>query len=132
VKIYTRAGDRGETGLLGGSRVPKDDLRVAAYGEVDELSALLGLAREKAGPGDLGSLLADLQRDLFALGARLADPAAAVANRKPKAALGPEHVKRLEQAIDAREPDLPPLQAFVLPGGSGPAASRSIPCCSRT
>jgi cob(I)alamin adenosyltransferase len=118
LKIYTRGGDDGETGLSDGSRVRKDDARVAAYGEVDELSATLGLVRAQAGGGDLDRLLADVQRDLFAIGAQLADPGATVAGRKPKAAVTAEQVERLERAIDAREKELPPLRAFVLPGGS--------------
>ena len=118
MKIYTRGGDDGGTGLSDGSRVRKDDLRVAAYGEVDELNAVLGQVRAQAGAGELGPLLADVQRDLFAIGAQLADPGATVAGRKPKAAVTGEHVRRLEAAIDAREPGLPPLRAFILPGGS--------------
>jgi len=118
VKIYTRGGDQGQTGLSDGSRVRKDDPRVAAYGEVDELSAVIGQVRAQAGPSELDTLLADVQRDLFAIGAQLADPGATVAGRKAKAAVGAPHVERLEQAIDAREKDLPPLRAFILPGGS--------------
>jgi cob(I)alamin adenosyltransferase len=118
VKIYTRGGDTGDTGLADGSRVGKDDARVAAYGDVDELSAVLGRARAEAGAGGLDTLLAGVQRDLFAIGAQLADPRATVVGRKPKAAVTDEHVLRLEQAIDAREADLPALQAFILPGGT--------------
>jgi cob(I)alamin adenosyltransferase len=118
VKIYTRGGDDGGTGLSDGSRVRKDDRRVASYGEVDELSAVLGQVRAQAGAGELDALLADVQRDLFAIGAQLADPGATVAGRKRKAAVTAEHVVRLEAAIDAREADLPPLRAFILPGGS--------------
>ena len=118
MKIYTRGGDDGDTGLADGSRVRKDDARVASYGEVDELNAVLGQVRAEAGPGELDRLVADVQRDLFAIGAQLADPRATVAGRKPKAAVTGENVARLEQAIDAREKDLPPLRAFILPGGS--------------
>jgi len=118
MKIYTRTGDEGETGLFGGGRVPKDDPRVAAYGDVDELSALLGLARTESAGTELDALLGEVQRDLFAIGAQLADPKATVAARKAKAAVTSERVDRLERAIDAREADLPPLQAFILPGGS--------------
>jgi len=117
VKIYTRTGDAGETGLIGGGRVPKDHARVAAYGEVDELNAVLGVARAQAGDPPLAGLLGDVQRDLFALGAQLADPSATVGTKKAKAAIGAGHVERLEQAIDAREAELPPLAHFVLPGG---------------
>jgi cob(I)alamin adenosyltransferase len=118
VKIYTRRGDKGDTGLTDGSRVSKDDARVAAYGEVDELSAVLGVARAQAAGSDLDRLLSDVQRDLFAIGAQLADPKATLSARRAKAAVKPEHVERLERAIDAREATLPPLEAFILPGGS--------------
>jgi cob(I)alamin adenosyltransferase len=118
VKIYTRTGDRGETGLLDGSRVPKDDPRVAAYGEIDELNAVLGLVRAHARARDMHALLGQMQRDLFALGAQLADPAERVAKRKMKAAVTAAHVRRLERAIDVREAKMPPLRTFLLPGGS--------------
>jgi cob(I)alamin adenosyltransferase len=118
VKIYTRTGDAGETALLGGARVPKDHARVAAYGDVDELNAVLGLALAEPGPEADARLLLQIQRDLFALGARLADPTAAVAGRREKAALAAEGVERLEQAIDERQATLPALTAFILPGGS--------------
>jgi cob(I)alamin adenosyltransferase len=118
VKIYTRGGDQGQTGLSDGSRVRKDDPRVAAYGGVDEVNAVLGQVRAQAAGSELDGLLADVQRDLFAIGAQLADPAATVAGRKAKAAVSAAHVERLEHAIDAREKDLPPLRAFILPGGS--------------
>jgi cob(I)alamin adenosyltransferase len=116
-RVYTRAGDTGQTGLIDGSRVPKDDLRVAAYGEVDELNAVLGLARNQAAAGE-ADLLLRLQKDLFALGAQLADPTAAIGQRKAKAALTPAHVALLESTIDAREAQMPPLKTFLLPGGT--------------
>src|SRR5262249_55434299 len=94
----------------------KDDLRVAAYGEVDETNAVLGLAIEGADP-ELGALLRGVQRDLFALGAQLADPSGRVADVKTKAALSAARIEELERAIDAAETELPPLRAFVLPGG---------------
>lgn len=130
MKIYTRTGDDGSTGLLGGTRVPKDHLRVAAYGDVDELNALLGLVKASApqgAPGRAGqtrrgaallTLLGRIQRDLFALGAQLADPTAKVARRKAKARIGASHTRRLEQAIDAAEKELPALTSFILPGGT--------------
>jgi cob(I)alamin adenosyltransferase len=118
LKIYTRAGDRGDTGLSDGTRVGKDTLRVECYGEVDELSACLGVVRSQHEDARLDALLAQVQKDLFALGAQLADPQARVAERKPKAAVTPAHVKRLEDEIDTRQESLPPLKAFILPGGS--------------
>jgi cob(I)alamin adenosyltransferase len=121
VKIYTKAGDRGETGLLGGMRVPKDHLRVAAYGDVDETSAALGAARALAGP-PLERLLLSIQKDLFAIGAQLADPTREVAARRRKAAVTAAHVRRLERAIDARQAKLAPLRSFVMPGGTPAAA----------
>ena len=117
MKIYTRTGDAGETALLGGARVSKDHLRVAAYGDVDELNALLGVVLAE-GAGEDAELLRAIQRDLFALGARLADPTSAVVARREKAGLDEEHVARLERAIDEREAALPALDAFILPGGS--------------
>jgi cob(I)alamin adenosyltransferase len=116
MKIYTKTGDDGSTGLLGGTRVPKDHLRVAAYGDVDELTALLGVV--KASSAGFSVLLGRIQRDLFALGAQLADPTAKVARRKAKARIGRAHTRRLEKAIDATEKGLPALRSFILPGGT--------------
>jgi cob(I)alamin adenosyltransferase len=121
VKIYTKKGDGGETGLIDGSRVAKDHRRVHAYGEVDELCAVLGLVRAHGTAAP--ALLQEIQRDLFALGAQLADPQARVGERKAKAAVTPAHVERLERAIDDAESRLPPLTAFILPGGSVVGAS---------
>jgi cob(I)alamin adenosyltransferase len=122
VKIYTRTGDAGQTGLIDGSRVSKDDARVVAYGEVDELSATLGVARAHLADEAGRDLLHAIQKDLFALGAQLADPQARIGSRKLKAAVTPAQVEVLERAIDQRQGVLPPLQAFVLPGGAPAAA----------
>jgi cob(I)alamin adenosyltransferase len=122
VKIYTKTGDAGQTGLIDGSRVAKDDPRVAAYGEVDELNAMVGVARAHAGDPAARGLLYAVQKDLFALGAQLADPQARIGTRKKKAAVTAEQVEVLERAIDERERSLPPLTAFVLPGGTPAAA----------
>ena len=103
VKIYTRTGDSGDTGLFDGTRVAKNDGRVAAYGEVDELNAWLGLARVDVGDSELSPMLEQIQRDLFALGARLADPAGKIAPRVAKAAVSAEDVTRLEGWIDRME-----------------------------
>jgi cob(I)alamin adenosyltransferase len=121
VKIYTKTGDLGETGLLGDVRVPKDHRRVAAYGDVDETNALLGAVRAFAGQ-PLARLVASIQKDLLAIGAQLADPTREVAARSAKAAVTAAHVRRLEKAIDAREAKLPRLRSFVLPGGTPAAA----------
>lgn len=120
MKIYTKTGDAGETGLLGG-RVSKDDVRVAAYGEVDETNATIGLVLAHSDDARLDALLSQVQADLFALGAELAD-VRADRQRDAKAAVTPALVERLEQEIDAREAELPPLRAFVLPGGTRAAA----------
>lgn len=116
LKIYTKTGDLGQTSLLGGKRVPKDHPRVVAYGDVDELNAALGAARAYVG-ADLSRLLLGVQQDLFAIGAQLADPARKVASRRSKAAVSAARVRRLEKAIDTRQAVLPPLRAFVTPGG---------------
>jgi cob(I)alamin adenosyltransferase len=118
VKIYTRTGDRGETGLFDGTRVSKSDPRVAAYGDVDELCAWLGLVRAMGVDRQIDEQIAALERDLFALGARLADPAARIADPVTKAVLGEADVARLEQWIDAFDTELPPLRRFILPGGT--------------
>jgi cob(I)alamin adenosyltransferase len=122
VKIYTKAGDAGQTGLVDGSRKSKADPRVAAYGDVDELMASLGVVRAHVTDSGLGELLDGIQRDLFALGAQLADPSARVATRKAKAAVPPERVQALEEAMDVRDAQMPPLRAFLLPGGTPLAA----------
>jgi len=121
VKIYTKTGDGGETSLLGGTRVPKDHRRVAAYGDVDETNAAIGAVRALA-QVPLEQLLLGVQKDLFAIGAQLADPTQKVAAKQAKAAVTASHVRRLEKAIDAREARLPPLRSFVLPGGTPTAA----------
>ena len=122
MRIYTRTGDSGETGLLNGSRVPKDDPRVEASGAIDELSAVVGLAVAHVADAASGDVLRSIQRDLFALGARLADPADRMEVRAEKAQLTRDHVARLEQWIDESEAELPPLGSFLLPGG-GPGAA---------
>jgi len=118
MKIYTRTGDAGTTNLFDGTRIAKSDPRVEAYGEVDEANAMLGLARAAGLDPDLDAMLVQIQRDLFALGSRLADPADKIAERVEKASLGEEGVARLEGWIDTLETELEPLRRFVLPGGS--------------
>jgi len=125
MKIYTKTGDGGETSLVDGSRVRKDHARVAAFGDVDELNAGIGAARIHA-DAELSQFLEGVQRDLFAIGAQVADPRAQVASRKAKAALSPERIVDLERAIDARDAEMPPLTAFILPGGTALAASLHV------
>ena len=126
VKLYTRTGDAGETSLFDGTRVKKDDQRVEAYGQVDELNAWLGVARSSLGDGELDAELAHIQRELFALGAELADPANKIAARVAKAALGDDDVTRLEHLIDRFEDALPPLKRFILAGGSPGGAALHV------
>jgi cob(I)alamin adenosyltransferase len=126
VKIYTRTGDAGETALFDGTRVRKSDPRVEAYGHVDELNAMLGLARASGADGMLAEQLVLLQHDLFALGARLADPNARIAGRVRKVALGGDDVRRLEAWIDEAEAHLEPLRRFILPGGSPAGAALHV------
>jgi len=123
VKIYTRTGDTGETGLFDGTRVSKAHPRVEAYGHIDELNAILGQARAAGVDAALDAQLDHLQRDLFAVGAQLADPADRIAARVSKAGLGPEDITRLEAWIDAGEGDLSPLRRFIVPGGSAAGAT---------
>ena len=121
MKIYTKTGDAGETGLFGGGRVPKDSPRVEAYGEVDELNAAIGVARA-AGVGALDGLCQSLQEQLFTVGAVLATP------RGSKADAHIPHVKEawiaeMEAAMDALDAELPTMTHFILPGGTGGAAA---------
>jgi cob(I)alamin adenosyltransferase len=126
VKIYTRTGDAGETALFDGTRVSKADARVSTYGEVDELNATLGLARSvlvAREEAQLSGMLEQIQRDLFALGSRLADPSHRIADRVTKAAVTAEDAARLEGWIDRLDAELPPLRRFILPGGSTAGAT---------
>lgn len=116
--IYTKGGDAGETALFDGTRVSKADPRVDAYGDVDELASLLGLARPKLESSELCEMIDQIQRDLFALGSVLADPSHRIAERVSKAALAEEHITRLEKWIDRLDERLPPLRRFILAGGA--------------
>jgi cob(I)alamin adenosyltransferase len=126
VKIYTRTGDSGDTGLFDGTRVSKADPRVSTYGDVDELNAWLGFARAAGLDDEIGGMIEKIQRDLFALGARLADPAHRIAERVTKAAVTADDVARLEGWIDRLQAELPPLRRFILAGGSQAGASLHV------
>ena len=126
MKIYTKTGDGGETGLFGGGRIPKDSLRVAAYGEVDELNAALGLARALEPQEFADALLQRIQRDLFTIGAELATPDPDKLHKalsRTSAAIGESDVAALEDAIDGHQSRLEPLKNFILPGGAPKAAA---------
>jgi cob(I)alamin adenosyltransferase len=122
VKIYTKTGDSGETSLFDNTRVSKADPRVDAYGEVDELNACLGAALAAGIPDDLVGELRTIQQDLFALGARLADPSERIASRVTKTAITDDAIARLERCIDRLDAEVPALRRFILPGGSQPGA----------
>lgn len=121
MKIYTKTGDAGETGLFGGARVSKASQRVTAYGEVDELNSTLGWARVVVAHDELEELLHRIQNTLFEVGAELAStPSRVDKGGLPEIDQG--HVETLERAIDRYEDDLTPLTTFILPGGSETAA----------
>jgi cob(I)alamin adenosyltransferase len=123
VKIYTRTGDTGDTSLFDNSRVSKAHPRVDAYGEVDEVNAVLGVARAQELDPDITDALLHIQRNLFAIGAQLADPAEKLADRVTKALITDGDVARLEALIDRLETELPPLRRFILAGGSPAGAA---------
>lgn len=118
-RIYTRGGDKGETSLVSGDRVPKHDLRVAAFGTVDETNAVIGLVRLHT-TGDADAMLGRIQDDLFDLGADLGNPSEDMSDASLRIVAA--QVTRLEQEIDAMNADLSPLTSFVLPGGTPAAA----------
>jgi cob(I)alamin adenosyltransferase len=123
LKIYTRTGDDGETGLFGGGRVGKDDPRVNAYGEIHELNAVLGMARAVELMPRIDEVLMPIQRDLFSIGALLATPDHdRMREQLRKARIDDERIAELERAIDACEQELEPLRSFILPGGTPKSA----------
>ena len=137
MKLYTRRGDDGSTDLFGGQRIPKDALRVEAYGCVDELNALLGLAAAACRFEPVSAVLRRLQAELFDLGADLATvaPPEDGAPKAPDIArIGPAHAQQLEPLIDDACAPLPPMRNFILPGGSELAARLHVArtVCRRT
>ncbi|MSR27404.1 MAG: cob(I)yrinic acid a,c-diamide adenosyltransferase [Planctomycetaceae bacterium] len=120
MKIYTKTGDAGETGLFGGPRVRKDHLRIEAFGTVDELNSHLGLVRTLPGSGASDEFLRRIQSDLFELGAQLASPGDATER------ITAAHVETLEEAIDRHDAVLPALSSFILPTGTPLAAAMHV------
>ncbi len=128
-RIYTRTGDAGETGLFGGGRVSKDDLRVEAYGSVDELNAAVGAVRSLEIDPELDRHLARVQEQLFSVGSHLATPPQA----RARSAIPPVEAAwsvELEKAIDGWEAELPALTRFLLPGGSRSGAALHVARCA--
>ena len=127
MKIYTKTGDHGDTGLFGGGRVSKDHPRVAAYGDVDELNSTIGVARATAPTDFFDDLLQSVQRDLFSIGGHLSTPdPEKVEKALARAELSDERVTEFERAIDAADAELPALRAFVLPAGTPKAAALHV------
>ena len=127
MKIYTKTGDAGDTGLFGGGRVQKDDPRVEAYGDVDELNAFLGMARAVEPLPRVDEVLMPIQRDLFSIGALLATPdLQKMHDHLTKARIDDSRIAELEQSIDACEKELEPLRAFIIPGGSRKGAALHV------
>jgi cob(I)alamin adenosyltransferase len=127
LKIYTRTGDEGDTGLFGGGRVSKDHPRVEAYGDIDELNAIIGQARSVEMMPRIDEVLAPIQRDLFAIGALLATPdLERMHEQLDKARISDERIAQMEQSIDDGERELEPLKAFIMPGGTPKAAGLHV------
>ncbi len=127
MKIYTKSGDAGDTGLFGGGRVPKSHPRVEAYGDVDELNAALGVARAAEPMPRIDEVVVSVQRDLFAIGALLATPDRdKMREHIEKARIDDARIAELERAIDAADAELEPLRAFIVPGGSPKAAALHV------
>ena len=120
MRIYTKTGDTGETGLVGGSRVSKDHVRVEAYGDVDELNAVIGQARSLGSDPELDAFLAFSQSVLFELGAELATPSG---KEQRSSGICQDDIEEAEKIIDKLQSELPPLKSFILPGGTPFAAS---------
>jgi cob(I)alamin adenosyltransferase len=127
LRIYTRTGDAGDTGLFGGGRVPKNHPRVEAYGDVDELNAAIGFARSIEQMPRIDEVLVPIQRDLFAIGALLATPDRdKMRQHLEKARVDEDRVGQLERAIDDGDRELEPLKSFIVPGGTPKAAALHV------
>ena len=127
MKIYTKTGDAGDTGLFGGGRVPKNHPRVEAYGDVDELNSSIGFARAIEKMPRVDDVLLPVQRDLHAIGALLATPnREKMAQHLEKARIDDDRIRELEQAIDAGDDELEPLRTFIIPGGTPKAAALHV------
>jgi cob(I)alamin adenosyltransferase len=127
MKIYTKTGDAGQTGLFGGGRVSKADPRVEAYGDVDELNAVLGMVRAADVMPRVDEVLLPIQRDLFSLGALLATPdLEKMHDHLAKAQIDDGRIRELELAIDLCDKELEPLRAFIVPGGTQKAAALHV------
>jgi cob(I)alamin adenosyltransferase len=127
MKIYTKTGDKGDTGLFGGGRVPKNHPRVEAYGDIDELNAVLGTVRAIEVLPRIDEVLVPIQRDLFSLGALLATPHPDKVTRQlEKARIDDGRIGQLEREIDEGESELQPLEAFILPGGTPKSAALHV------
>jgi cob(I)alamin adenosyltransferase len=125
MKIYTRTGDKGQTGLLGGTRVPKDDARIEAYGTVDELNSHVGLLRDVAAPHHSARLIS-IQETLFTIGSHLASSSAEERARFKVPSITDDSITALEHAMDAMENDLAPMRSFILPGGHAASSQAHI------
>jgi len=118
MKIYTKTGDNGETSLFGGGRVPKNNLRISAYGSVDELNSIIGIAVTEALNAEVKEILVSVQNDLFTLGSDLASPVEKENKNFVIPRIGKDKIEKLETLIDSIEYKLPELRNFILPGGS--------------
>ena len=127
-KIYTRKGDDGSTGLFDGTRVPKDHPRCAAYGDVDELNAAIGVARAFVEEKEIDAALLEIQKDLLAVGAQLADPKYGERKTKEKTVLTQEKIDAFERVMDRWDAELPPLKGFILRCGTKGAAFLHFAC----
>jgi cob(I)alamin adenosyltransferase len=123
MKIYTRTGDDGSTGLFGGPRVAKDDERIEAYGTVDELNAAIGIVRSTGVDDEIDSQLETIQSELFSIGAELATPNP---EQHQMRIIGNKHISQLEQSIDYHQQELPELKQFILPVGNSATTSMHL------